>query len=57
VLLSPFLPEPAGRLANQLRMENLLDLKLDQLKWGLIPDGHQTGKPKPVFPRIVIEEE
>lgn len=57
VLLSPFLPDPAARLAKQLRMESLLDLKLDQLAWGLIPDGHQTGKPKPVFPRIVIEEE
>jgi methionyl-tRNA synthetase len=56
-LLSPFLPEPAARLAGQLRLESLLDLKLDQLAWGLIPDGHQTGKPKPVFPRIVIEEE
>ena len=32
-------------------------IKLGDLKWGLIADGHQTGKPKPVFPRIVIEEE
>ncbi|MEM1085080.1 MAG: methionine--tRNA ligase [Verrucomicrobiota bacterium] len=57
VLLSPVLPEPAKRLANQLRLESLSDLKLDDLAWGLVPDGHQTGKPKPVFPRIVIEEE
>ncbi|MCH7228183.1 methionine--tRNA ligase [Haloferula sp. A504] len=57
VLLSPVLPEPAARLAHQLRMDNLLSLKLDDLAWGLIPDGHATGKPKPVFPRIVIEEE
>lgn len=57
VLLSPVLPEPAQRLSNQLRLDNLLKTKLGDLKWGLIPEGHQTGKPKPVFPRIVIEEE
>ena len=56
VLLSPVLPEPAARLAHQLRMDDLLTLKLDDLSWGLVPDGHQTGKPKPVFPRIVVEE-
>ena len=57
VLLSPVLPDPAERIAAQLRMDDLLKLKLDDLKWGLVPDGHETGKPKPVFPRIVIEEE
>jgi methionyl-tRNA synthetase len=56
VLLSPVLPDPAGRIASQLRMDDLLELKLDDLKWGLVPDGHETGKPKPVFPKIVIEE-
>jgi methionyl-tRNA synthetase len=57
VLISPVLPEPAARLAHQLRKDDLLSLKLDDLQWGLIENGHQTGKPKPVFPRIVIEEE
>jgi methionyl-tRNA synthetase len=57
VLISPVLPEPAARIAVQLRMDDLLGLKLDDLKWGLVPNGHETGKPKPVFPRIVIEEE
>jgi len=56
VLLSPVLPDPAARIASQLRMDDLLALKLDELKWGLMPNGHETGKPKPVFPRIVIEE-
>ncbi|WP_193210785.1 methionine--tRNA ligase [Luteolibacter marinus] len=56
LLLSPVLPEPAERIAAQLRVDNLMDLQLDDLKWGIIPDGHQTGKPKPVFPKIVIEE-
>ncbi len=56
VLLSPALPEPAARIAAQLRLDSLLDLKLGDLKWGLVPDGHETGKPKPVFPRIVVED-
>ncbi len=56
VLLSPVLPEPAARLAHQLKLDDLLDRKLGDLAWGIIPDGHATGKPKPVFPRIVIEE-
>ena len=57
VLLSPFLPEPATRLAQQLRRDDLMSLRLGDLRWGLIADGHETGKPKPVFPRIVIEED
>lgn len=56
VLISPVLPDPATRIAAQLRMEDLLNLKFDDLKWGLVPDGHETGKPKPVFPKIVVEE-
>ena len=51
-----FLLDAAGRIAAQLRMDTLPDLKLDDLQWGLVPDGHETGKPKPVFPKIVIEE-
>lgn len=56
VLLSPVLPEPAARIAAQLKLDGLLELKLGDLRWGLVPDGHATGKPKPVFPRIVVEE-
>ncbi len=56
VLLSPVLPDPASRIAAQLRMDDLLSLKLGDLKWGLVPDGHETGKPKPVFPKILVEE-
>jgi methionyl-tRNA synthetase len=56
VLISPVLPDPAERIAAQLRMDTLLELKLDDLQWGLVPDGHETGKPKPVFPKIVTEE-
>ncbi len=57
VLLSPVLPAVVEKLAPQLQIEGLAGLKLDDLRWGLLPDGHPIGKPKPAFPRIVIEEE
>ncbi|MEI6653690.1 MAG: methionine--tRNA ligase [Verrucomicrobiota bacterium] len=56
VLLSPVLPEAAAKLAAQLNLPSLTTLKLADLHWGLLPDGHAIGKPKPVFPRIVVEE-
>jgi hypothetical protein len=35
---------------------SLTTLKLADLHWGLLPDGHAIGKPKPVFRRSVLEE-
>lgn len=55
VLLSPVLPDAAAKLSAQLSLPDLTSLKLPDLKWGLIPEGHEIGKPKPVFPRIVVE--
>ncbi len=56
LLLRPILPQASEKILSQLKKENLADLKLDDLKWGLLEAGHQTGKPKPVFPRIQLEE-
>ncbi|MES2475197.1 MAG: methionine--tRNA ligase [Verrucomicrobiota bacterium] len=56
VLISPVLPQITAKLAEQLNLPSLTTLKLTDLNWGLLPDGHPIGKPKPVFPRIVIEE-
>ncbi len=55
VLLSPVLPEAAGKLAEQLNLQSLTTLKLDELRWGLIPPGHEINKPQPVFPRIEVK--
>ena len=55
VLLSPVLPDASAKLAAQLRLPGLADLKLDDLKWGLIPEGHEIEKPSPVFPRIDVK--
>ena len=56
VLLSPILPDAAAKLAGQLNRPELADLSLAELRWGLLPEGHVIGKPKPVFPKILIEE-
>jgi methionyl-tRNA synthetase len=56
VLLGPILPDAAVKLASQLNLPGLTALKLGDLHWGLLADGHVIGKPKPVFPRIVVEE-
>jgi len=56
VLLSPILPGAAEKIFGQLKKDELKDFTLDQLEWGLLTAGHQTGKPKPVFPRIQVEE-
>lgn len=56
VLLRPILPDAAAKIFNQLKKEDLKELTFGDLKWGLLEAGHQTGKPKPVFPRIQIEE-
>ena len=55
VLLSPVLPDAAAKLAAQINLPALTHLKLTDLHWGLLPDGHVIEKPQPVFPRIVAE--
>ena len=57
VLLSPVTPAACAKIQNQLRLENLDEVTISDLKWGLIPAGHEIGKPKPIFPRIQIESE
>jgi methionyl-tRNA synthetase len=56
VMISPVLPEVTAKLAEQLNLPSLTSINLAGLRWGLLPDGHPIGKPKPVFPRIVLEE-
>jgi methionyl-tRNA synthetase len=56
VLLSPVLPAAAAKLAAQLNLPDLTEIGLAGLHWGLVPEGHTIGKPKPVFPKILVEE-
>ncbi len=59
ILISPVLPRAAHGIFNQLnwKMEKELSgkeerFRLDDAKWGGLPDGHVVGKPVPLFPRI-----
>jgi methionyl-tRNA synthetase len=56
VLLKPIIPNACERIQTQLKAEHLGDLSLDDLKWGILPIGQEVAKPKPVFPRIQLEE-
>lgn len=56
VLLQPFVPASAAKMQRQLNAPHLADLKLDELKWGLLPAGQTINKPKPVFPRLQPKE-
>jgi len=56
VLLKPIIPDACQRIQSQLKAEHLGELKLSDIKWGILPIGQELGKPKPVFPRIELEE-
>ena len=50
ILISPVLPKAAAGIFAQLNWDK--PFKLEDTTWGLLPDGHQLGKPTPLFPRI-----
>ncbi len=54
VLISPFLPQSAGRIREQLGLEEGLSaVRLNSLKeWGRLERGKRIKKTKPLFPRI-----
>jgi methionyl-tRNA synthetase len=53
VLVRPFLPETSGRLLGLLDRPGDATLPAGDAWWGTtIPDGHVTGKPEILFPRI-----
>jgi methionyl-tRNA synthetase len=57
ILISPVLPKAAHGIFDQLNWKMELSEKeqrfrLDDAKWGGLPDGHVVGKPVPLFPRI-----
>ena len=56
VLLKPIIPTACERIQKQLKADHLSELSLEDLKWGVLPIGQEVAKPKPVFPRIQLEE-
>jgi methionyl-tRNA synthetase len=61
ILISPVLPKAAHGIFDQLNWKMELSgkeqrFRLDDAKWGGLPDGHVAGKPVPLFPRIEISD-
>ena len=57
ILISPVLPKGAHGIFDQLNWKMELSgkeerFRLEDAKWGGLPDGHIVGKPVPLFPRI-----
>jgi methionyl-tRNA synthetase len=57
ILVSPVLPKGAHGIFDQLNWKMELSgreerFRLEDIKWGGLPDGHVVGKPVPLFPRI-----
>jgi len=50
ILISPVLPQAAEGIFAQLNWTG--PMTLAAATWGGLPDGHQLGKPVPLFPRI-----
>jgi methionyl-tRNA synthetase len=56
VLLNPIMPTAMVTARAQIGWELPENFKLSDLKWGLLPNGHQLGAPVPLFPRLEIVE-
>ena len=57
ILISPVLPRAAAGIFAQLNWDkdengNPRPFRLEDAKWGGLPDGHVLGTPTPLFPRI-----
>lgn len=59
VLISPFMPETAQKMINQLGLDkDVTKLHLDDIKeWKSYPAGNRLNEAVPLFPRIELEEE
>jgi methionyl-tRNA synthetase len=53
IMISPVIPKAAADILEQLNWTG--PLALAEASWGVLPEGHQLGKPQPIFPRIEVE--
>ena len=58
ILISPFMPDTAKKMAVQLGLDiEPGNVKLSDIeKWGVYPQGNRLGEAVPLFPRMEIEE-
>ncbi len=57
LMAEPVIPIAAEKIWNQLGLSDFKSALLDDAVWGGLPDGIQTKKGDPIFPRIEVEEE
>jgi methionyl-tRNA synthetase len=50
--IAPVMPETSRRMLEQLNFEFPADLKVKDLSWGILPNGHTLGEGTPLFPRL-----
>lgn len=55
ILISPFMPNTAQKIYNQLNLNEFDKVQLDDLTFGNFPINHQVNKPEQLFPRIEIK--
>jgi len=61
VLISPYMPNTAGKIWSQLALESVkpfAEVQLTDIEtWGGIPAGHKVGEAEQLFPRIEVEDD
>ncbi len=55
ILLDPIMPTAMASARQQIGWQLPEGFGFNDLKWGLLKDGHQLGAPVPLFPRLEIE--
>lgn len=55
LMAEPVIPIAAEKIWNQLGLSDFKSALLDDAVWGGLPDGIQTKKGDPIFPRIEVE--
>ncbi|MEM0895762.1 MAG: methionine--tRNA ligase [Verrucomicrobiota bacterium] len=56
IYISPVIPNAAEKIRHQLRFELKEGFTLENVTWGMLSTGHETGKAKPLFPRLETDE-
>lgn len=57
ILISPVIPNASENMWNQLGLKNFKDIKLSDVKWGLLENKTKVNKTLPIFPRFEEEKE
>ena len=60
ILLSPVLPQAAGKMLDQLNWKPETGegrrFRVEDVRWAMLPDGHVVNAAVPLFPRINVKK-